>query len=81
MEPSAAASTGIAQSVDRRLVVGTAEPAVGGPGLERGQILVVAYGVERGAQRRGVDPVPVAHPCPVRIGDTRVQQAGQGATL
>src|SRR5262249_4540377 len=48
---------GAVKAVNRRLVVGSAEPAVGGPELELGEVGVAPYGVDRGEQGRGVDAV------------------------
>jgi hypothetical protein len=48
---------GPVEAVDRRLVVGPVEPAVGGPELELGEVGIAFHGVERGEQRSGVDAV------------------------
>jgi hypothetical protein len=48
---------GAVKAMDRRLIVGSAEPAVGRPELELGKVGVAPHGVERGEQGRGVDAV------------------------
>ncbi len=49
---------GAVEAVERRPVVGPADPAVGGPELELGDVGVAFHGVECGEQGCGVDAVP-----------------------
>ena len=48
---------GAVEAVDRRLVVGAADPLVRGAELELGDVVVALHGVDRGEQGRGVDAV------------------------
>ena len=62
---------GAVEAVDRRLVVGAADPLVAGAELELGDLVVALDGVEGGEQGGGVDAVA----------DRAVDDVGHGLLL